>query len=44
MKKITVDKVIASLEELKERVTVEEKTRLRAKKALDRMVEILPKD
>jgi quinolinate synthase len=44
MKKITVDKVIASLEELKERIVVEEQIRVRAKKSLDRMVEILPSD
>ncbi|MFA5784139.1 MAG: quinolinate synthase NadA [Phycisphaerae bacterium] len=44
MKKITIDKVIASLEELKERISVEENIRLRAKQSLDRMVEILPKD
>jgi quinolinate synthase len=44
MKKITIDKVIASLEELKERIEVEEQTRIRAKKSLDRMIEILPSD
>jgi quinolinate synthase len=44
MKKITIDKVIASLEELKERIVVEEEIRVRAKKSLDRMVEILPSD
>jgi len=44
MKKITVDKVIASLEELKERIVVDEEIRVRARKALDRMVEILPSD
>jgi quinolinate synthase len=44
MKKITIDKVIASLEELKERIEVDEQTRLRAKKSLDRMIEILPSD
>ncbi len=44
MKKITIDKVIASLEELKERIVVEEEIRIRARKSLDRMVEILPSD
>jgi quinolinate synthase len=44
MKKITIDKVIRSLEELEERIAVDEETRVRAKKALDRMVEILPTD
>ena len=44
MKKITIDKVIASLEEMKERIVVEEKIRVRARKSLDRMVEILPSD
>lgn len=44
MKKITIDKVITSLEELKELVVIEEKIRVRAKKSLDRMIEILPKD
>ncbi len=42
MKKITIDKVIRSLEELKERIVVDEETRVRAKESLDRMVEILP--
>ena len=44
MKKITLDKVIASMEELKERITIEEEIRVRAKKSLDRMIEILPQD
>lgn len=42
MKKITVDKVIASLENMQYEITVAETVRLKAKKALDRMVEILP--
>jgi quinolinate synthase len=42
MKKITVDKVISSLENMQYEVTVDEPVRLKAKKALDRMVEILP--
>jgi quinolinate synthase len=42
MKKITLDKVIASLEEMQYEITVPEAISARAKKALDRMVEILP--
>ena len=42
MKKITLDKIIGSLEDLQYKVTVPEETRTKAKKALDRMVEILP--
>jgi quinolinate synthase len=42
MKKITIDKVITSLEEMKERIVVEEEIRVRARKSLDRMVEIIP--
>ena len=42
MKKITLDKVIASLEEMQYKITVPEAISARAKKALDRMVEILP--
>ena len=42
MKKITVDKVIASLEDKRYEITVPEHIRTRAKKSLDRMVEILP--
>lgn len=42
MKKITVDKVISSLENMQYKITVDETIRLKAKKALDRMVEILP--
>lgn len=42
MKKITLDKVIASLEEMRHKITVPEAISTRAKKALDRMVEILP--
>jgi quinolinate synthase len=42
MKKITVDKIIASLESMQPEVTVPEKIRLKAKKAVDRMIEILP--
>jgi quinolinate synthase len=42
MKKITIDKVISSLENMQYKVTVDETVRLKAKKALERMVEILP--
>ena len=42
MKKITPDKVIASLEDMKHKVTVTDDIRSKAKKALDRMVEVLP--
>jgi quinolinate synthase len=42
MKKITLDKVIASLEEMQYEITVPEAISSRAKKALDRMVGILP--
>ena len=42
MKKITLDKVIGSLEDMQHEVTVPDDIRIKAKKALDRMVEILP--
>ena len=42
MKKITIDKVISSLQENKYRITVPEAIRIKAQKSLDRMVEILP--
>jgi quinolinate synthase len=42
MKKITLDKVIASLEDMQYEITVPETISTKAKKALDRMVEILP--
>ncbi len=42
MKKITLDKVISSLEDMKYEITVPEPIRTRAKKSLDRMVEVLP--
>jgi len=42
MKKITLDKVIASFEKMQYKITVPEAISTRAKKALDRMVEILP--
>jgi quinolinate synthase len=42
MKRITLEKVLWSLEDLQHRVTVPEQIRIRAKKSLERMVEILP--
>ncbi len=42
MKKITIDKVIWSLENMREVIKVDEKIRIKAKKALERMVEIVP--
>lgn len=44
MKKITLDKLIASLEDMQYKVEVPDPIRIKAKKALDRMVEILPAD
>ena len=42
MKKITPDKIIGSLEEMQYKITVPETISIKAKKSLDRMVEILP--
>jgi len=42
MKKITLDKIIASLEDMQYKVMVPEDIRRRAKKSLDRMVQVLP--
>ena len=42
MKKITLDKVIDSLEKIQYKITVPKEIGLRAKKSLDRMVEVLP--
>ena len=42
MKKITLDKLIGSLEDTQHKIMVPERIRIKAKKALDRMVEILP--
>ncbi len=42
MKKITLEKIAWSLEDMQYKVTVPEPIRTKAKKALDRMVEILP--
>jgi quinolinate synthase len=43
MKKITLDKIVASLDELQYRITVPEEIRVKAKTSLDRMIEVLPK-
>lgn len=42
MKKITLEKVVWSLEDMRYKIAVPDEIRIRAKKALDRMVEILP--
>ncbi|MFA5238628.1 MAG: quinolinate synthase NadA [Phycisphaerae bacterium] len=42
MKKITLEKVAWSLEDMQYKITVPEEIRIKAKKSLDRMVEILP--
>ena len=42
MKKITLEKVVWALEDMQYKVEVAEEVRMRAKRALDRMVEILP--
>ena len=42
MKKITTDKIIGSLQDMQFKITVPETICIKAKKALDRMVEILP--
>jgi len=42
MKKITVEKVVASLEDMRYEITVPERVRARAKRSLDRMMEVLP--
>ena len=42
MKKITLDKVIGALEDMQYKITVPEQIRIKAKRSLDRMVEILP--
>ena len=43
MKKITLDKIVASLENMQYKVTVPEDIRVKAKKSLDRMIEVLPR-
>jgi len=42
MKKITLDKLIGSLEDMQYKVAVPEEIRIKAKRSLDKMVEILP--
>ena len=42
MKKVTLDKIISSLENMQPEIKVPEEIRLKAKRAVDRMVEILP--
>lgn len=42
MKKISLDKIIGSLEDMQHKVTIPEMISIKAKKALDRMVETLP--
>jgi quinolinate synthase len=42
MKKITLDKVIACLDDMAPKITVPEDIRIKAKKAIDKMIEILP--
>lgn len=44
MKKISLDKVIWSLEKMAEHIKIGEQVRTKAKMSLDRMVEILPSD
>jgi quinolinate synthase len=43
MKKITLEKVLWSLEDIQYKVVVPEEIRIKAKKAIDRMVETLPR-
>jgi quinolinate synthase len=42
MKRITAEKVLWSLEDMKYKVTVPDNVRIKAKKAIDRMVATLP--
>ena len=42
MKRITLEKIVWSLEDMQYKVMVPEQIRLEAKKALDRMIGILP--
>ncbi len=42
MKRITLEKILWSLKDMQFKVTIPEKIRIKAKKAIDRMVEILP--
>ncbi len=43
MKKITLEKILWSLEDMQYKVTVPDEVRIKAEKALDRMVETLPR-
>ena len=43
MKKITMDKIIAALEDMRYETTVSDEIRVKAKKSLDRMMQVLPK-
>lgn len=43
MKKISLEKVLWALEDMKYKITVDEKTAQKARAALDRMLEVLPK-
>lgn len=42
MKKISLEKVVWSLEDMRHRITVDEPVRTQARKSLDRMLEVLP--
>ena len=42
MKKITVDKIISALQNMQYQVSVEQPVRSRARKSLERMIEVLP--
>lgn len=42
MKRISLEKILWSLQDLKPKIVIPEQTRIRAKKALDRMLEVLP--
>jgi quinolinate synthase len=42
MKRITMEKIVWSLEDMQYKITVPEKIRLKAKESLDRMLEALP--
>jgi quinolinate synthase len=42
MKRITLDKVLWSLEDMQYKITVPDEIRIKAKRALDRMVAVLP--
>lgn len=42
MKKITLEKVLWSLEDMQYKITVDENMRIKAKAALDRMLEVIP--